>query len=376
MSDEISENQLTFQDIVPEESSECDQQESTSTGQNSDRETESSAEGADDSFLVSHELFRAYLDAKKGAKLCSGTAEKRDVNLRLFQEFLEEEQQSTVLDADYDDLETFVETRAQKGLTRETVRNKLSAMKQAYKYINFRTDYEANLRSGHFEEIMGELSDYNWGANIKRKPLDRDEVVQLYKEASKRDEMIIRVLVETALRNSDLRDIKLDHLQFDDKDDPTIYVPDSKNNESYEIPVSHKLALDIEKYIRLYRDAPRNSDYLFPAEQGPKLETNEGLNSCLKEIAEDAGIQDIIGTSPLTERQKEMMNTDQDYREWNRVIVHVLRHTGLTLMVDAGVPKEIARYIANHEQLETLEKYLHEDKIVKHNKFRETYNPP
>lgn len=375
MSHNTDKEQMTFAEIAQKNQKKTDQQGEKSSGEKKEVTNESNEKKGDETskFKVPNELFREYLEQKTGVKLAQKTAEGYDSTLTLFCEFLET-QDSTVLDADFDDLMTYVEEMTRVGLAQETGRNKLSALKQAYKYINLRTDNDPTLRTGHFEEAMGELSDYNWSDGVDREALDKDEVRKLYEVANKRNEIIIRVIIGTALRNSDVRNIKLEHLQFDNED-PTIYVPDSKNDDSYEVPVTHELAFKIERYIQLYRESG-DSDYLFPGARDSKLETNEGFNSSLKDIAKEAGIQGVIGKSPLRYRQKEVMNTDKDFREWKRVIVHVLRRTALTHMVDAGVPEEIARYVANHDHLETLKRYLDEEKIVDHDTFRDNYNPP
>jgi integrase len=60
----------------------------------------------------------------------------------------------------------------------------------------------------------------------------------------------------------------------------------------------------------------------------------------------------------------------RDATHWDDVVMalgyehlrrHDLRHTGLTLMADAGVPLHVLRKIAGHGSLITTQRYLHPD---------------
>jgi len=81
----------------------------------------------------------------------------------------------------------------------------------------------------------------------------------------------------------------------------------------------------------------------------------------VKDAAEKAGIQEVIGESYLTEGQKEIMNTDRDTKEWNKVTTHTLRHTFSQMMKESDIPLEARQHALNHKNSETTEEWYDED---------------
>jgi integrase/recombinase XerD len=176
---------------------------------------------------------------------------------------------------------------------------------------------------------------------------------------SYRNRLLITVGAETGLRNSDLREIQLSDVDYEEL---LIHVPDPKGSKAYDVPISEELGFELKQWLKHHRGAYASagvSNYLFPSEYGPKLETNGGLNTIIKEAATRAGIQEVIATSQISPEQRVSLGTEKETRNMHRVTVHTLRHTFLTLLKDAEVPLVYRQLVANHRDPNTTLGYEH-----------------
>jgi integrase/recombinase XerD len=218
------------------------------------------------------------------------------------------------------------------------------------------------------------LSKYNTPEPIEREALTRREVRLLFDEFdSYRDRLMAVVGVETGLRNSDIRGLRLQ-----DINEETLYVHDPKNSKPYDVPVSDQLRDELQVWVDRHRPgypSASESEYVFLSQSGGPLQTNAGLNQTIKEAAEKAGIQETIGASKLSDDRKEQLNTDQNFIEWKRVTAHTLRHTCISLMQEDGVSLPYRQLVANHSNPETTLRYSH-GKNDAHITVRERYNVP
>jgi len=183
--------------------------------------------------------------------------------------------------------------------------------------------------------------------------------------------------VETGLRNSDIRNLLIDDV---DTDELRLSVRDPKGDVPYDVPISEDLAFDLDNWLQGQRSAyggESDSDYLFPAQTKARLETNGGLNRIVKDAAERAGIQDVIGTTKTVEEEGDKHHTERSVRlrEWKRVTVHTLRHTYLMLLKDAGVSLSYRQMMANHRTPATTRAYTHGDDSA-FQTVRERFVPP
>jgi len=96
---------------------------------------------------------------------------------------------------------------------------------------------------------------------------------------------------------------------------------------------------------------------VFPSRRGEKLSSNGSLNEIVKDAAERADIQDVIGRSRLTSTEQDVLHTEKEYREWHRVTVHTLRHSFITLLEDAGVSLPYRQLVANHTNPDVTLRY-------------------
>ncbi|MFU1780573.1 tyrosine-type recombinase/integrase [Haloarcula japonica] len=301
---------------------------------------------------------RKYLHDQASVVLSESTLGKRKCELRLFVEFLHKQRGTTILDADKADVEAFLKAYARKGNRQETLRNKLSAVRELYKYTHTHSDADELVLEPYALDDMGrKIEKYNTPESMKREGLDEDEFEQLVEAAKfRRDQLMILVAYETAARNKELRLLKLDDVDLEDN---KVRFRRTKGSKSIEKPITERLAFEIEQWIEVDRAAwptAEESDYLFPADKSEKLKTNEGFNNIIKEAASRAGIQEIKDESTLTERQQETMDAEGDTREWRRVTAHVLRHTHVKHFHDE-LEDDVLRENLGHESFSTTEEY-------------------
>jgi integrase/recombinase XerD len=312
-----------------------------------------------DRFSVSNPFACAYLETRRGRQLTEDSVDTYENHLSRYIAFLEN-REIHVLEADLNDVIAFVEQCVDRGNRQSTIEGKLTAVRELYVFIRLRTDAAEALAMDPIELERIDLSKYNTPPKINREPLSREELRKLFDAMnSYRNRLLAIVGAETGLRNSDLRNLRVRDVDFDKQE---IHVHDPKNSAPYDVPISRDLSVELQIWCDQYRYGYGHgidSEYVFPSQDGPKLETNSALNNVVTSAAERAGIQETIATSEVPQEQRDQYDGETKRREWHRVTVHTLRHTCFTLMEDAGVPLPYRQLVANHRDPRTTQQYSH-----------------
>ena len=326
-------------------------------------------------YRVQDQHAREYLKRSDGVKLKSSTVRTYDGNLRQYEAFLQDRDKS-LLDAEFGDLLDFIAHCVRSGNRQGTIEAKVSTIGELYRYIRLYTDDRDTLNFDPLRISTIDLSKYNTPEPIEREALTRAEIRQLFDAFdSYRNRLMAVVGVETGLRNSDIRGIRLEDLSLDVGE---IHVHDPKNSKPYDVPITDDLAFEIDYWIRHHRTgfvANTTCEYLFPSQDGSQLKTNSSLNRLVKEAAQRAGIQDTIGTSQVSSHYGDDLSSRKSQREWHRVTVHTLRHSCITLMKEDGVDLTYRQMVANHSSPDTTQAYTHSSNEV-FEKIRGGFNPP
>ncbi|CCQ36346.1 integrase family protein [Natronomonas moolapensis 8.8.11] len=342
--------------------------------QSSFEEFEPSVENPD-RFSVSCPFICAYLETRSGRQLTASSTTTYEQNLSQYAAFLQD-REVHLLDADLTDVIEFVEHCVDQGNRRSTIESKLTTVRELYVFIRLRTAAAEALTIDPIELERIDLAEYNVPPPIEREALTQEELRKLFDAMnSYRNRLLAVVAVETGLRNSDLRNIRVSDVDFDSGE---IHVHNPKNSVPYDVPISRDLRIELQIWCDQYRDgyAPRvDSQYLFPACNGAKLETNGGLNTIIRSAAERAGIQEVLATSEVPPGQGKHSEANNNVREWHRVTVHTLRHTCFTLMKEAGVPLPYRQLVANHRDPQTTQHYSH-GRGQEFASIREQFDPP
>jgi integrase/recombinase XerD len=318
---------------------------------------------------------RDYLDTNEGIVLAPSTVRTYRTQLQEYVRFLSENG-TTVLDAEREDVIEFIEHCVRRGNRESTLSGKLAVIGQLYRHLKFRMDEGDEMTLDPLELEMIDLGRYRVPAPIERDALSREETPQFFDAMDDLRNLLLAITaVETGFRNSDLRNLTVQSVDFEDLE---MHAEDPKNGRPYSAPISEDLAFEL-KYCWL--NGPRtaytavDSPYLFPGNHSAKLETNGALSTIFKTAAEVAGIQDVIGTSEIVPEQQAALNADRSVRRWSRVTSHALRHTNITLMKDSGVPLSYRQLVANHVSPETTRKYTHGSDDV-FDTIRDRFDPP
>lgn len=325
------------------------------------------------SFRVPNEFAQEYLSTNAGIALKPATVSTYDSQLTEYTAFLNS-RDKTVISAEFTDVIEFIEECVRRGNRKSTLSGKLSTIAELYRYIRLRTDAgdELNLDPLRFREIN--LDRYNIPQRIEREALSKEEIRRLFDAfKSYRNRLMAIVGIETGLRNSDIRNLRVEDIGSDQ-----IHVHDPKNSKPYDVPISDQLSFEFNTWFKHHRPgftAASDSEYAFPSHNSEKLTQNSSLNEIVKEAAERAGIQDVIGRSSLSESQQDVLGTGKEYCEWSRVTVHTLRHSYITLLSESGVSLPYRQLVANHSNPSTTRGYSHgADNVFE--EIRDSYDPP
>ncbi len=172
----------------------------------------------------------------------------------------------------------------------------------------------------------------------------------LSKSEGVRNLAIIETLYSCGLRVSELTDLKLSDLHFNEG-----YVSVfGKGQKERLVPIGEKAKSNISDYLEGYRNdqnaAPGHEDYVFISRLGKKLSRIMVFN-IVKEAAEAAGVTKTI--SP-----------------------HTLRHSFATHLVDGGANLRAVQEMLGHESIMTTEIYTHLDNeylkstLVEHHPYK------
>jgi integrase len=183
-------------------------------------------------------------------------------------------------------------------------------------------------------ENKSELLDWD-----QRRTYERDEIDSMLKvcieEDNVKDQLLITILREVALRNSAICNLNLSNIVNDNMTIPkhTCRVKE-KGNKTREFITSPNMKTIILRYLHEYRDVIGLDKYVFSRNQN--LETKMGsstLNNVLKRIGARAGVTDV------------------------NIQAHTFRHTLVGELMDAGNKVESVSKFIGHTSVDTTINY-------------------
>jgi len=179
--------------------------------------------------------------------------------------------------------------------------------------------------------------------------LEAEEVDQLIEAAEGfRDTLIIRLLVSTGIRRSELISLRKEDVE---PGQHYIRIYERKNDDYRKVGFrSDKLAKDLQMWIDHHRQqeyGAEESDYLFPPDgKGDSDHIGETLvRDIVVEAAERAGIQDDYGTDALGRTQ-------------HLVTPHALRATFAVQCAKEQVPAPMVQKALGHHSLDVTDIYM------------------
>jgi integrase/recombinase XerD len=308
------------------------------------------------------EAIRNYLLERSG--LSKSTFKNHKSVLKRFETWLESERDTEILDAEPKDVTSWLRELHDDGdgLKGSTLRGYHQALRSFYdEYEGKSDDDKVTMLEGEIDRNPANftLTDYidTTTKAEKQKYADNNEgVIYLSAEEVRqirrhvpdpkvRNELVVKMLVQTGLRRGELAEIKIEYL---DREEGTVTVPAevSKTDEKRRVPydsLEPELSLWLDSGHRDHRITAEDSPYLFLTNQTKKL-SGPRISSIVREAADAAGLDD------------EYME-DAKGNARRRVTAHSLRSTFIMRLLEAGIPTPKVMQLSGHDNLETVEKY-------------------
>jgi integrase/recombinase XerD len=290
--------------------------------------------------------FKAYLQLEKSLSDNTVQAYLRDIEL-LTQYMLSEKDRSLKSPADITlkDLQSFVKSIAELGMTASSQARIISGIKSFYRYCLLENISQADpttlLEAPKLKRTLPDV-------------LSFDEIemiiaaIDLSKPEGGRNKAILETMYSCGLRVTELVDLKISQLYLDIGFIRVI----GKGDKERLVPVGRSAARFINIYkndIRIHVDVKKgNEDILFLNNRGSKL-SRVMIFYIIKDLVRKAGIKKTV--SP-----------------------HTFRHSFATHLVEGGADLRAVQEMLGHESITTTEIYTHLDREFLR-KTLEKYHP-
>lgn len=272
--------------------------------------------------------FRHYLTIERGLSANSVTNYTLDLK-KLITYLQENDIGLSPLAIDRETLETFIYSVA-KEVNPRTQARIISGIKSFFNYLvfeDYRTDHPLELIEA--PKIGRKLPDTLSESEINQ----LIEAIDLSKPQGERNRSILETLYGCGLRVSELTELKLSDLYFDEG----FVKVTGKGNKQRLVPLS----IPTQKFIKLYINGVRkhqniqkgNEDILYLNRRGKKL-TRAMIFTIIKKLAEASGLKKSV--SP-----------------------HTFRHSFATHLLQNGADLRAIQQMLGHESITTTEVYMH-----------------
>lgn len=293
-----------------------------------------------------------FLEIKKIKSINTAKSYERDIKTFFNVEDIRDISLSDVVNVNNVHAEQYIIYLKNQGYASSTINRKISSLSSLYKWLlKYRDNAydKAIIKYNPFEYLNNEKPTI---VSKEAEFLTKEECIHLLQSIDTstiiglRDKAIISLALTTALRKSEIINIKLKDIttygEFN-----VIYII-RKGGKKDLIKLQPKVKELIDSYIeKTNRDTSVNAeDYLFIGHSVNKLNAEKlnhnTLNLVLKRVCKNAGIT-------------------------KKLRVHSTRHTAITLVINEGASIEKVRDFAGHANIATTNRYLHSVDKIKNN---------
>ena len=272
---------------------------------------------------MQQEEFTSYLSSEKRFSVHTITSYSNDISQFIL--FLLEEYQivSDVSEVNFQMVRGWIASLLEKGVSPRSVNRKISTLKTYFKFL---------IREGVIYESP--MLKVVAPKSRKRLPLfiEEDQIESLLNEVEfddgfigERDKLIIELFYVTGVRLSELINIKISDISFDNN---LVKVLGKRNKERL-IPLSEKTIRDLQSFIEKYKA----HNYLFTNFEGKKVYTKLVYRVVNKYIGKISSV--------------------------NKKSPHILRHTFATHMLNNGADINAIKELLGHANLSATQVYTH-----------------
>jgi len=296
----------------------------------------------------SEEVLIQDFESDKAHNESESTAKTHSTNLELFRKWLSTERDKQLLEAQKRDVREYLRELKADDYANKTIGIRYTAVQVFYRWLEsegaIAESPTENLKSGVDTSISRKEEELRSDTPPAVTEREKELLCENIPNPKLRNELIIRVLFQTGIRAKELRNIRLNDL---DREERSILIDDAKSNKYRKVYYN-----DLEPWISEWLDRGNRaslrpaseSEYLFLTNRSKKLSMNRP-NRTVRQAAENAGIQ-------------ETLYTDQQGGERKRITTHSLRHGFARHCVQNGMDISYLQELLGHENLETTKVYL------------------
>jgi integrase/recombinase XerD len=304
-------------------------------------------------------------------KKSESTANRYRNSLRKWADWLSENRDKTMFEANENDLQEYVFDLQDEGYAPDTIKVRRAAASQFYQTMERKRTGGATFPEsiiddeGEVDNVAEDVNlngSYHKSGTLKSQHsredifyLEPEEIEQLKEHVPApevRNELIIMMLYQTGMRRGELARVRLKDI---DRDERRIQVRNQKGQSNRTVWYQSSLDTNLSIWLGSERDAvltASESEYLFPSKMSERI-SDWSVSQVVRQAAENAGLQ-------------ETLYVDQRGREQVKITAHTLRHSFANRLVTGEDSIDLARLqdLMGHEDIETTRIYL---------KFKETH---
>lgn len=273
------------------------------------------------------EDFKKYIEFQRGYS--TNTMINYENDIKEFLEFLNKENIDNIKNANYSLVRFYLMDLYDKKFSRNSVSRKLSSLRSFFKYLHKENIVEAN----PFSLVSSPKKEKKLPKFLYNDDIEKVfDVPNLNSSLGQRDMLILEILYDTGIRVSELVNIKLKDIDFDNK---SIRILGKGNKErivlygSYAEDILNEYMKDGRK--RILKE--KNNEYLILNAKGENI-TSRGVRLILDNIIKKACLK--VHISP-----------------------HTLRHTFATHLLENGADLLTVKELLGHSSLSSTGIYTH-----------------
>ena len=160
-----------------------------------------------------------------------------------------------------------------------------------------------------------------------------DQVIKLLESAKEHQSsfvyLFIMVALETSMRRSEILSIRVENIATDRR---IIFIPHAKAG-AREQPITKKLSKYLESHLQTME---KGQEWLFPSSRS-KCGHIRWPEHAFREVVKNAGLDP------------------------KQIVMHTLRHTAITHLVQGGVDLPTVQRISGHKTLQMVARYSHQN---------------
>ena len=278
--------------------------------------------------------FLRYLLIDKGYSNNTIESYKRDLD-----KFLEFNNDTNIKNINHEDLKEYIKYLNKENLNEKSIARNISSLKSFYKFLTIEKYIDNN------------MSDILYLPKVRKSlpnTLTEGEIIKLLDikltdNFSYRNKAMLELLYATGLRVSELINLKLQDIDFNQDIIRTF----GKGSKERVIPIGDYAKEYLKKYIFEYRGSllkKEISEYLFLNNHGKQM-TRQGFFKIIKKIAKEKGIS-------------------------NEISPHTLRHSFASHLLKYGADLRTIQELLGHSDISTTQIYTH----ITNEELKKNYN--